>query len=472
LTRRIIMAQDVLAPGTTLKGRFTVTRLIGGGGMARVYQVEERRADGPAQAWAMKELRLDNQDAKAEAEAYQLFEQEAHILASLDHPHLPDVCAFFSENRRSYLVMEFIPGESLKKRLETANAPILESQALDWAIQICEVLDYLHSLNPPIIFRDMKPSNVMITPQGVIKLIDFGIARTYKQGKMKDTLAMGSENYAAPEQWGKAQSDARTDLYALGATLYHLLTNTPPMPAFVPAVSQPIRDYNPAVSEATVRAVEKAMSREREKRFRSAQEMRAALIACLPASLRASYAQPRNAAKAQRPQPVPATRQVAQAAPQIAPPPVSVQPQVAATRPTPPPRACPRCQTANPAEARFCRRCGYSFAGLRPGFVRIIQPPGVTWEMPIRDKSLLIGREPTADKQVPCLDLDFYDPKGYLSRRHAVIMRNEKGYFISDMGSENGSWVNGVRLAPRQPQPLRNGDEIQLAQVKLRFELR
>jgi pSer/pThr/pTyr-binding forkhead associated (FHA) protein len=129
-------------------------------------------------------------------------------------------------------------------------------------------------------------------------------------------------------------------------------------------------------------------------------------------------------------------------------------------------------QMANPAEARFCRRCGYSFAGLRPGFVRIIQPPGVTWEMPIRDKSLLIGREPTADMQVPCLDLDFYDPKGYLSRRHAVIMRNENGYFISDLGSENGSWLNGQRLTSRQPQPLRNGDEMQLAQVKLRFEIR
>jgi serine/threonine protein kinase len=169
------MSQDALAPGTVLKGRFTITRLIGGGGMARVYQIEERRADGSAQTWAMKELRLDSQDAKAEAEAYQLFEQEAHLLAGLDHPHLPDVCAFFSENKRSYLVMEFIPGESLKKRLETANAPILESQVLDWAIQICDVLDYLHTQNPPVIFRDMKPSNIMVTPDGAIKLIDFGI---------------------------------------------------------------------------------------------------------------------------------------------------------------------------------------------------------------------------------------------------------------------------------------------------------
>jgi len=445
------MEQNPLPIGTTLKGRFTITRLIGGGGMAWVYQVEERRPNGLTHIWAMKELRLDSKDPKAEAEAYQLFEQEAHILVRLRHPNLPRLSAFFSENGRSYLVMEFIPGESLKKRLQDANAPILESQVLDWAIQICEVLHYLHTQDPPVIFRDMKPSNVMVTPEGVIKLIDFGIARTYKKGKLKDTLAMGSENYAAPEQWGKAQSDARADLYALGATIYHLLTNVPPMPAFVPALSLPLRQYNPAVSEATARAVEKAMSREREQRYPNAMAMRDALVACLPAPLRQQQARARQRPQARPPQPQPTpTIPTSQA----------------------PPKLCLLCQTPNLAEARFCRRCGHSFVGMRSAFVRIIQPPGVNWEMPIRGKSLLLGRQPTSDAQVPYLDLDFYDPKGYLSRRHAVIMQNERGYAISDLGSENGSWVNGARLAPRQPRTLRNGDEIQLGQIKLRFGLR
>jgi len=316
------------------------------------------------------------------------------------------------------------------------------------------VLDYLHTQNPPIIFRDMKPSNVMVTPQGVIKLIDFGIARTYKKGKLKDTLAMGSENYAAPEQWGKAQSDARADLYALGATMYHLLTNVPPMPAFVPSPSLPIRQYNPAVSEATVRVVEKAMSREREQRYPNAIAMRDALTACLPEPLRRQQARQRAQARPVQVTPLPA-----------ADPTPAVPARGAAPKP------CPRCATPNPAAARFCRRCGYSFAGVRPAFVHITQPPGVNWEMPIR-KSLLIGREPTSDMRVPYLDLDFYDPRERLSRRHAVIMQGEQGYAISDLGSENGSWVNGVRLAPRQPRPLRSGDEIQLGQIRLRFELR
>ncbi len=452
------MAQEPLPAGTTLKGRFTVTRLIGGGGMASVYQVQERRADGTTAVWAMKELRSDTTDPKAQGEAYQLFEQEAHLLVRLRHPHLPRVVAFFNEDGRSYLVMEFIPGESLKKRLETANAPILEGQVLDWAIQICEVLDYLHNQNPPIIFRDMKPSNVMLTPQGVIKLIDFGIARTYKQGKLKDTLAMGSENYAAPEQWGKAQSDARTDIYGLGATMYHLLTNVPPMPAFVPVESTPIRQQNPAISAATAAVVAKAMARDRDQRYRDVREMREALIGCVPAPLQAQYRRRRTAAT-----PASTIQPVAPAA-KAALPAVAAQP--VATKP------CPRCQTPNPTDARFCRRCGHSFGGIRPGFVRITRPPGVNWEMPIRSRSLLIGREPFSDAPVPYLDLDFYDPHGYVSRRHAVILRDERGYWIRDLGSENGTLVNGVRLPPRQPHPLRHGDELQIAQIVLRFSLR
>ncbi len=452
------MAHEPLPSGTTLKGRFTVTRLIGGGGMASVYQVQGRRADGTTAIWAMKELRSDTTDPKAQAEAYALFEHEAHLLVRLRHPHLPRVVAFFNEDGRSYLVMEFIPGESLKKRLETANAPILEGQVLDWAIQICEVLDYLHSRNPPIIFRDMKPSNIMLTPQGVIKLIDFGIARTYKQGKLKDTLAMGSENYAAPEQWGKAQSDARTDIYGLGATMYHLLTNMPPMPAFVPVESTPIRQQNPAISEATAAVVAKAMARDRERRYRDVREMREALIACVPAPLQAQYRRSRTApALASGSQPV--TPPVAKASSAVAAPPIAA-------------KACPRCQTQNPADARFCRRCRYAFGGVRPAFVRITRPPGVNWEMPIRSRSLLIGREPFSDAPVPYLDLDFYDPHGYVSRRHAVILRDEHGYWIRDLGSENGTLVNGVRLPPRQAHLLRDGDELQIAQIVLRFSLR
>jgi len=213
------MEPKPLPVGTVLKNKYTVTRLVAGGGMAWVYQIDERRPNGARQIWALKELRTDRDDTHSLKEARELFEQEANILVRLSNPNLPKVSAFFDEGGRSYLVMEFIHGESLEKRLERASAPLMESQVLDWAIQICGVLHYLHTRPRPVIFRDMKPSNVMVTPDGQIKLIDFGIARTYKAGKRKDTITMGSENYAAPEQWGKAQTDPRADIYGLGATI-------------------------------------------------------------------------------------------------------------------------------------------------------------------------------------------------------------------------------------------------------------
>ena len=440
------MERGPLPIGTVLKARFTITRLIAGGGMAWVYQVDERNDDGSTRVWAMKELRLDNDNATALAEARGLFEQEAHILARLHHPNLPRVSAYFTEGGRSYLVMEFIPGESLKNRLKSANAPILESQVLDWALQICKVLGYLHSRTPPVIFRDMKPSNVMVTPDGRVKLIDFGIARTYKKGKLKDTLAMGSENYAAPEQWGKAQSDGRTDIYGLGATMYHLLTNVAPVPAFVPTPSPPVSSYNPALSEGVSAVLAKAMSPKPEERYQSAAEMREALVACLPAH-----------------------RRQAQREGIAAPAPPAPRPRHEASGP---PKVCPACQATNPAIARFCRRCGQSLVGSRPAYVRITRPPGVTWDMPVRAKSLLLGRQIAPETPVPYLDLGFYDPHGFLSRRHAVIIRNGDGYGLSDLGSDNGSAINGVRLEPRQIRPLHHNDEIQLGHIRLRFELR
>jgi hypothetical protein len=189
--------------------------------MAWVYEVEETRGDGSHGGWAMKELRVDPDDAQTLAESRAMFAQEANILVALHHPNLPQVSAFFDEGGRSYLIMEFIHGESLEKRLERANAPLLESEVLDWAVQICDVLTYLHGQPQPVIFRDLKPSNVMVTLEGRVKLIDFGIARTYKSGQRRDTVTMGSENYAAPEQWGQAQTDPRADIYSLGATMYH-----------------------------------------------------------------------------------------------------------------------------------------------------------------------------------------------------------------------------------------------------------
>lgn len=488
------METKPLTPGTTLRGKYRITRLVAGGGMAWVYEVEEVRLDGSRQVWAMKELRADADDTHTLEEGRRLFEQEANILVRLSHPNLPKVAAFFEENGRSYLVMEFIHGESLEKRLEHANAPMLEGQVLDWAVQVCDVLHYLHTRPTPVIFRDMKPSNVMVTPEGRIKLIDFGIARTYKVGQRRDTISMGSENYAAPEQWGKAQTDARADIYGLGATMYHLLTNVPPLPAFVPTPRVPIEQYNPAVTERTVAVVARAMAEDREARYPSAAAMREALMECLPRPERRriearsqTVQAAADAPAASAPPRAPAT---AAPVPTVPPPSVSPPPAPAETSRTPAAarpavtrpgpsvivekpaseRTCPRCRQVNRAAARFCRRCGYTFVPPLPPVLSLVEPVEARWEYPLRDGNVLIGRRGGASPVD--LDLDFYDPEGYVSRNHARITMERRRYLVTDLDSANGTYVNDERIPPHQPRPLRQGDRIRLGHIVLRFQIR
>jgi serine/threonine protein kinase len=433
-------SQQPLAIDTVLKNKYRVTHLVGGGGMAWVYQVEALPV-GSQSLWALKELRPLTADLQELKDARRMFDQEVQILSRLDNPHLPEIMDFFEEDGRAYLVMEFIWGESLEKRLEAANAPLLEAEVLNWAVQLCDVLHYLHGQNPPIIFRDLKPSNVMVTNTGVVKLIDFGIARTYKVGKKRDTVAMGSENYAAPEQWGKGQTDARSDIYALGATMYHLLANMSPTPSFLPTPPLPLAGYNPALSEATIKIIEKAMAEEPGERYQSALEMRQALLAALPAP----YAAPVEAARAATPPPA---------------------------RPALPPRKCPACGKENKPEARFCTGCGHTLVGLRPAILRIVQPVRAAWEMPCKKSPMLLGRTSQPEDYVPDFDMEFYDPNGYASRRHAQITQQDEGYFITDLGSSNGTLVNGQPLSPHEPHPLHNGDRVTIGQVVIQFWLR
>jgi len=497
------MQTQTLPNGTILKGKYRVLRLVGGGGMAFVYEVEEQRPDGSKQSWALKELRADTNDLKALEEGRQLFEQEANILVRLSHPNLPSVSAFFEEQGRSYLVMEFIRGDSLEKRLERANAPMLESQVLDWAVQICEVLTYLHTQPTPIIFRDMKPSNVMVTLDERVKLIDFGIARTYKVGKRKDTVTMGSENYAAPEQWGKAQTDPRADIYALGATMYHLLTNVPPLPAFVPTPRVSIQQYNPAVTDRTVAVVERALAQNRDARFPSAHAMQQALLECasrqerrrieerlqqVRAAANAPTAsqprqQPQAASQPQTAMPLQPVAQSQAATPtQVTPRPATSRPSQAQTTPgsgpaqqaatitAPQGKLCPQCRTWGRPEARFCGQCGYVFVPPLPPVLAILEPKGARWELPLRDHMTLIGRQ--GGMQPVDLDLDFYDPEGFVSRNHARIVSNQRRFHIIDLDSGNGTIVNGQSLQPRVPYPLRHGDLIRLGKIVLQFKIR
>ncbi len=459
-----------LPAGAVLKGRYTyrVKRLVGGGGMAWVYQVEQ--VDGDGTLWALKELRPQSQDPETQAHARRLFEQEASILSRLDHPNLPKIVDFFQDQGRACLVMEFIWGESLEKRLEQARSPLMERQVLQWAVQICDVLHYLHTRRPPIIFRDLKPSNIMVNNAGVIKLVDFGIARTYKEGKLQDTIALGSENYAAPEQWGQAQTDPRSDIYGLGATMYHLLANMPPSPAFLPTEPTPLDALNPALSSKTVRIVSKAMARRREDRYQSAREMKEDLLACLPGYKSPTQSRP-PATVTSQPGTTSATPRPSRA--------TTTPPRRRMAKPRPRPTAkarrlktCPRCKHQNAPDVRFCVRCGYSFVGLRPAVLRVVEPVRAAWEMPIRKSPFLLGRAGPFSPRRPDFDMSFYDPEGYVSRRHAQIIKARNGYFITDLGSVNGTYVNDRPLTPNKPRLLHNGDRIEIGQVVIQFLLR
>lgn len=200
------------------------------------------------------------------------------MLALLNHPNLPQVTDYFTERGKHYIVMEFVEGETLEDYLDRRGPPVSEAEARGWAAQLCDVLGYLHRQQPPVIFRDLKPANVMLTPDGQLKLIDFGIARFYKPGKQKDTLMMGTPGFAPPEQYGRGQTDARSDLFSLGVTLHVLLTDYDVEQS--PWSYPPVRTLNAGVSPALERIIAKATAMNVAERYQSAAEMRAALDAC------------------------------------------------------------------------------------------------------------------------------------------------------------------------------------------------
>jgi tetratricopeptide (TPR) repeat protein len=235
---------------SVLGERYQLLSRIGQGGMGAVYKAKDTRlAD---RIVAIKEMSKAGLPAGRLEEAEASFEREATLLAKLNHTNLPGIYDHFTENDRTYLVMQFIEGETLEEYLEhNGGGPLPVEQVLDWAEQLCDVLNYLHSQQPPIVFRDLKPANVMVKKNGQLFLIDFGIARIFKPGQSHDTVALGSPGYAAPEQYGKAQSTPRSDLYSLGALLHSLLTGLDPSerPFFFRPASQVNRDV-PARIEA------------------------------------------------------------------------------------------------------------------------------------------------------------------------------------------------------------------------------
>ena len=273
----------MLTPGTVLQSRYHIIRTLGSGGMGAVYLAQDMRlANKPV---AVKEMMPDPSASPTEqAQAQQQFQWEASTLASLDHTNLPRVSDYFTEGGKHYLVMDYVDGETLEDILNRTPGFLLEGQVLNWACQLCDVLTYLHSRQPSVIFRDLKPGNIMVDRSGAVKLIDFGIARLFKPGKTTDTLKMGTMGYAPPEQHaGKGQTDTRSDIYSLGATLHHLLTKRDPTqhPPFSFNTAPP-RSLNPAVSPHVESVIMKALAHDRVHRVRSASEMKQALLGRIP----------------------------------------------------------------------------------------------------------------------------------------------------------------------------------------------
>lgn len=232
-----------------LKQRYRILESVGKGGMGAVYQAEDTQLGN--RKVAVKEMSQSHLKPQEIEEAAEAFKQEAHLLAGLQHPHLPNVYEHFFEDGRWYLVMSFIQGETLEDSLARAPGGTLAvAEVLKIGIQLCAVLHYLHMQQPPIIFRDLKPSNVMLTQDRQLYLIDFGIARHFKVMQARDTAVYGSSGYSPPEQYGKAQTTPQSDIYSLGALLHQMLSGNDP--AENPFHFAPVpKQEEPALAELT-----------------------------------------------------------------------------------------------------------------------------------------------------------------------------------------------------------------------------
>lgn len=267
-----------LVPGAMLEGRYLIQDVIGVGGMGSVYRARDMHFPNVVKLVAVKEMINQGRDPAVRQTLIQNFEREANILVTLNHFSIPKIFDYFSHEERSYLVLEYIHGKDLEAILGETTGLLPEDQVITWAIEICDVLEYLHGHKPePIIFRDMKPSNIMINHQGHVILVDFGIAKTFQIGQ-KGTM-IGTEGYSPPEQY-RGDATLRADIYSLGATLHHLLTKRDPR--LEPPFSfneRPIRSLNPAVSVELENVLQVALQYNPEERFPNAEEMKNALLA-------------------------------------------------------------------------------------------------------------------------------------------------------------------------------------------------
>ncbi len=252
--------------GAVIDGKYEILKEIGRGGMSVVYLAMDQRLN---KQWAVKEIQKRGKGKQDEVVVNSLL-AEADLMKRLDHAALPRIVDIIDNGATIYVVMDYIEGESLDKILREYG-PQPEERVLDWAKQLCDVLAYLHAQKPPIIYRDMKPANVILKPEGNLKVIDFGTAREYKEEHTRDTTVLGTRGYASPEHYGLRQTDARSDIFTLGMTLHHLLTGADPRRTGYRYA--PIRQWNPKLSDGLESIIDKCTAMEPKERYQNCGEL-------------------------------------------------------------------------------------------------------------------------------------------------------------------------------------------------------
>jgi len=360
----------MIDPNTIIGGRYRVVKALGGGGMKLVYLAEDLRL--AARRCALAEMVDSFTSPDAQRQAVAAFQREADMLAQLSNEHIPRVFDRFSEANRHYLVMEYIDGVTLEDELRESGGKLPAARVIDIALQILDTLEYLHHLDPPVIYRDLKPSNVMVTAEGQAKLIDFGIARFFQP--LANATMIGTQGYAPPEQY-RGRVEIRSDLYSLGATMHHAISGRDPA-AEAPFSFPPLRKLCPDIDSRLGAVIDKALAYDVANRMHDASEFKQRLLEIKTGPL--------GAASAQAPQPVgqPSSSQTpAGGAGRIATPPRSGGPPRGAGPGAPTVLSvandisCPQCGGRIPGDSRFCSYCRADLRVL-PGSAARAAAPG------------------------------------------------------------------------------------------------
>jgi serine/threonine protein kinase len=445
-----------LAQATVLNGRYEIVRRIGGGGMGAVYLAKDRNlGDAPR---AVKEMVESHLDPTQHEKAIGDFKRESLLLTSLEHPSIPTIYDYFYDETlgRFYLVMKYISGGDLASRMRAAvGGRIDEKTVTDWGMQVADVLDYLHSRPKPIIYRDLKPANLMIDGNtGRVMLIDFGIARWVSQQE-KGVTAVGTMGYAPPELFSGRVQPA-SDVYSLGATMFHLLTGADPQdnPLLIFDFSKNPRPRQiaPSISTEMEMILMRTVEYRPEDRYRTAGELRNELANHLEKLMsgHVSYGMPAPALGGE-----------------------TVQVQTV---------YCGFCGGRIAADDVFCAHCGarQPLAGVgSSALLHAVRPTAKlvvagTTELDasfiLQKDSNLLGRTDPHSNIFPEIDLSRFDPETKVSRRHARIWLEGETFLVEDLGSVNGTVINdSVRLAPRQPRVLDSGDKLRVGETTLHF---